>query len=183
MKLIILDRDGVINQEREDFIKNPDEWVAFPESLEAIANLTQSGFKVVICTNQSGLGRGLYTIETLNNIHEKMLKVIEQAGGEITAIFFCPHKPNENCDCRKPKPGMIKEIFERFSIDNPETIMFVGDSLRDLEAIHDVGGIPVLVKTGNGKKTLAKGGIPKNTLIFDNLLAVSEYLINKDNKE
>lgn len=183
MKLIILDRDGVINIEREDFIKNVDEWEEIPESLEAIANLTQSGFKVVVCTNQSGIGRGFYTMETLNSIHEKMHKRVEQAGGKIAAIFFCPHKPNDNCDCRKPKPGMIKEIFERFNIDDPTAIIFVGDSIRDLEAIHHMGGIPVLVKTGNGKKTLANGNLPKGTLIFDNLLAVSEYLINKETKE
>lgn len=183
MKIIILDRDGVINYDSDKYIKNIDEWEFIPSSLEAIANLTQSGYKVIVCTNQSGIARGFFTIEQLNEIHEKMHKVVAQAGGEITAIFVCPHKPDDNCDCRKPKPKMIIEICERFNIDDVSRIMMIGDSARDLETIHAAGGIPVLVKTGNGKKTLSRGKLPPGTLVFENLLAVSEYLLEKEEND
>ena len=177
MKIIILDRDGVINHDSREFIKNADEWEPIPGSIEAIANLTQAGYKVVVCTNQSGIGCKLYSMEDLNLIHEKMHKTVEQEGGEIVAIFFCPHKSDDNCSCRKPKPSMILDIVDRFNIDNVRNLMFVGDSLRDLEAIKAAGGIPVLVKTGNGKKTLADNNLPEGTLVFKNLLAFSEYLL------
>jgi D-glycero-D-manno-heptose 1,7-bisphosphate phosphatase len=177
MKIIILDRDGVINHDSTEFIKNADEWEPISGSIEAIANLTQAGYKVVVCTNQSGIGRKLYSMEDLNLIHEKMHKTVEQEGGEIVAIFFCPHKADDNCSCRKPKPSMILDIVDRFNIDNVSNLMFVGDSLRDLEAISAAGGIPVLVKTGNGKKTLADNNLPEGTLVFKNLLAFSEYLL------
>jgi D-glycero-D-manno-heptose 1,7-bisphosphate phosphatase len=182
MKLIILDRDGVINHDSEKYIKNVDEWIPIEESLEAIANLTQLDYKVVVCTNQSGFGRGLFGMEELNEMHEKMHKLVEQAGGEIAAIVMCPHLPTDNCACRKPKPGMILEICERFNVDDISQVMMVGDSERDLEAIHKAGGIPVLVKTGNGKKTLVKSKLPPGTLVFENLLEVSEYLIDKENE-
>jgi len=180
VKLIILDRDGVINYDSDEYIKNLDEWEPIPESLEAIANLTQSGYTVVVCSNQSGIGRGLFTLEELNIIHSKMHKLVGQAGGEIAAIFCCPHKPTDNCDCRKPKPKMIFDICERFNIDNLDSVIMVGDSERDLQAIYAAGGIPFLVKTGNGKKTLVKNNLPPNTLIFENLLEVSEYLIMQE---
>lgn len=183
MKVIILDRDGVINYDSDKYVKNIEEWEPIPESLEAIANITQLGYKVIVCTNQAGIGRGLFTVEELNNIHEKMHKLVEQSGGSIAAIFFCPHITEDNCQCRKPKPGMIHDICDRFNIDNISSVMLVGDSDRDLEAIHSAGGIPVLVKTGNGKKTLSKGKIPPGTLVFENLLEVSEYLMAKDNDE
>jgi len=183
MKLLILDRDGVINYDSDKYVKNIDEWEAIPESLEAIANITQLGYKIVVCTNQSGIGRGLFTLEELNDIHDKMHRLVEQSGGSITAIVFCPHRPEDNCNCRKPKPGMIIDICERFNIENLENIMMVGDSDRDLQAIAAAGGIPVLVKTGNGKKTLSKGKIPPGTLVFENLLEVSEYLMAKDHDE
>jgi D-glycero-D-manno-heptose 1,7-bisphosphate phosphatase len=180
MKIIILDRDGVINYDSNKYVKNVDEWEVIPSSMEAIANLTQAGYKVIICTNQSGISRGLFTIEELNEIHEKLHKCVAQSGGEITAIFMCPHKPDDNCACRKPKPKMIFEICERFNIDDISNVMMVGDSPRDLNAIMEAGGIPVLVKTGNGKKTLAKEKLPPGTLVFEDLLAVSEYLLNKE---
>lgn len=183
MKIIILDRDGVINHDSTKYVKNIDEWEIITDSAKAIANLTQIGYKVVVCTNQSGIGRGLYGMEELNAMHEKMHKLVSHEGGEIAAIFMCPHTPADNCECRKPKPGMIYEICERFNVDNISNVMLVGDSARDLEAIQAAGGIPVLVKTGNGKKTLAKGEIPPDTLIFDNLLEVSEYLISKEEEE
>jgi D-glycero-D-manno-heptose 1,7-bisphosphate phosphatase len=183
MKLLILDRDGVINYDSDKYVKNIDEWEAIPESLEAIANITQLGYKIVVCTNQSGIGRGLFTLEELHDIHDKMLRLVEQSGGNIAAIVFCPHTPEDNCNCRKPRPGMIIDVCERFNIENLENIMMVGDSDRDLQAIAAAGGIPVLVKTGNGKKTLSKGKIPPGTLVFENLLEVSEYLMAKDHDE
>ena len=177
MKVIILDRDGVINYDSENFIKTADEWEPIPGSIEAIANLTQAGYKIVVCTNQSGIGRKFYTMEDLNLIHEKMHKMVGQEGGEIVAIFFCPHKADDNCNCRKPKPSMILEIIDRFNIEDVSKLMLVGDSLRDLQAISSAGGIPVLVKTGNGKKTLANSELPEGTLVFKNLLAVSEHIL------
>ena len=180
MKLIILDRDGVINYDSDKYVKDVDEWNAIPDSLVAIANLTQAGWRVVVCTNQSGISRGLFTMEQLGEMHEKMHKVVEQAGGEIVAIFFCPHKPEDDCSCRKPIPGMILDICERFNIDDASNIMFVGDSERDLAAMYAAGGIPVLVKTGNGKKTLSKSKLPPTTLVFENLLEVSKYLLEKE---
>ena len=182
MKIIILDRDGVINHDSDKFIKSADEWNPLPGSLEAIAKLNQAGYKVVVCTNQSGIGRGLYTMKTLNEIHEKMHNLVDNAGGRIAAVFFCPHTSEDNCECRKPKPQMIFDICDRFNIDDIANIMFVGDSERDLLAIATAGGVPVLVKTGNGKKTLAKGNLPSGTLVFDNLLELSEYLIESGNK-
>ncbi|MCE3268061.1 MAG: D-glycero-beta-D-manno-heptose,7-bisphosphate 7-phosphatase [Burkholderiales bacterium] len=183
MKVIILDRDGVINQDSRKYIKSVDEWVIIPGSPKAIANLTQIGYTIVICSNQSGIGHGLYGMKELNEMHEKMHKLINNEGGNIDAIFICPHIPEDNCECRKPKPGMLNGIRERFNIDDMSKVMFVGDSERDLLAIENIGGIPVLVKTGNGKKTLTKATVPQGTLIFDNLLAVSEYLIAKEEEE
>jgi D-glycero-D-manno-heptose 1,7-bisphosphate phosphatase len=179
MKLIILDRDGVINFDSPNYIKSVEEWEAIPGSLEAIATLTQLGYKVVVCTTQSGIGRGIYTTEILNQIHQKMHKAVENAGGHIAAILFCPHTPEDKCNCRKPKPQMIQDICERFNVEDISKIMFVGDSERDLQAIDNASGIPVLVKTGNGKKTLLKAKLPLGTLVFENLLEVSEYILNK----
>ena len=183
MKIIILDRDGVINYDSDKYIKNADEWVVIDESLEAIAKLTNLDYKVIVCTNQSGIGRGLFTMEELNEMHEKMHKLVNQAGGEISAIFICPHTPDDNCECRKPKPGMIYEICERFNVEDINQVMMVGDSERDLEAFSRASGIPVLVKTGNGKKTLSKGKLPPGTLVFDSLLALSEHLMDKESLE
>jgi D-glycero-D-manno-heptose 1,7-bisphosphate phosphatase len=180
MKIIILDRDGVINHDSTKYVKSVDEWEAIPDSIKAIANLTHIGYKVVVCTNQSGIGRGLYAMEQLNEMHEKMHRLVHSSGGSIAAIVVCPHIPGDNCKCRKPKPWMIYEICERFNVDDISKVMLVGDSERDLQAIHSAGGIPILVKTGNGKKTLAKSELPPSTIVFDNLLAVSEYLIAKE---
>lgn len=182
MKIILLDRDGVINQESEKFVKNPEEFHLIPGSVDAIANLSQAGFKIVVCTNQSGLGRGLFTMEDLNAMHEKLHQSVEQAGGSVDVIMFCPHTPDDNCSCRKPKPGMILDICERFNVEDICKVMMIGDSIRDLQAIANVGGIPILVKTGNGKKTLAKEVLPAGTLVFDDLLAASEYVIESAQK-
>ncbi len=170
MKLIILDRDGVINYDSDQFIKSPEEWKPLPGSLEAIARLTQAGYRVVVATNQSGVGRGLFDMPMLNAIHEKMHKACAQAGGRIDAVFFCPHAADANCECRKPKSGMIREIAERFGMDL-DGVPSVGDSLRDLEASVRLGAQPVLVLTGKGVKTQTKGGLPLGTLVYPDLAA------------
>ena len=170
MKLIILDRDGVINYDSDQFIKSPEEWKPLPGSLEAIARLTQAGYRIVVATNQSGVGRGLFDMPTLNAIHEKMHKACAQAGGRIDAVFFCPHAADAGCECRKPKSGMIHEIAERYAMDL-KGVPSVGDSLRDLEASARLGAQPILVLTGKGQKTQAKGDLPEGTLVYPDLAA------------
>lgn len=179
MKLVILDRDGVINQDSANFIKNPNEWIALPGSLEAIALLNQSGFRVVIATNQSGIARGLFDMATLNAIHDKMHRALAQLGGRIDAMFYCPHAADDNCTCRKPKTGMMEDIARRFSVNLSE-VYAVGDSLRDLQAFHDAGCKPILVRTGKGEETLATGGLPKKTLIFADLAEATQHIIGED---
>lgn len=176
MKLVILDRDGVINKDRDDFVKNSLEWEPLDHSLEAIANLTQAGWRIVVATNQSGIGRGLFDLHALHAMHTKMHRLVNQAGGRIDAVVVCPHTPDDNCECRKPLPGMVKEVSERFNV-KPDSLPMVGDSLRDLEAIAAMGGQPILVKTGKGEKTFEKGGLPEGTLVFDDLYDAAEYLI------
>lgn len=178
MKLIILDRDGVINADSDAFVKTPDEWIALPGSLHAIARLHQADWTVVVASNQSGLGRGLFDMATLNAIHGKMRREITQAGGAVDAIFICPHLPDDNCNCRKPLPGMYEQIAERYDVDMAG-VPAVGDSLRDLQACSAVGCVPWLVKTGNGKKTLATGGQPPNTQVADDLAAVVDALLGE----
>ena len=165
MKLVILDRDGVINQDSIHYIKNPNEWIPIPDSLESIARLNQHGFSVIIATNQSGIGRGLFDIETMNAINKKMLGLLSQVGGHIDAIFYCPHTDDENCECRKPKTGMLEEISARFNT-NLKNIPAIGDARRDLEAYQSIGAQPILVKTGKGKETLENKLYPKNTWVF-----------------
>ncbi len=179
MKLIILDRDGVINEDSDSFIKTPDEWVELPGSLEAIARLTKAGYKIVVATNQSGLGRGFFDIMTLNAIHQKMQNAVKAAGGSIEAVFFCPHTASDNCDCRKPRQGMFSTIAERFET-KLDDVPSVGDSLRDLQAAFLAGCTPVLVLTGKGKQTLENGGLPPKTVLFDNLSAVVDHLLKEE---
>jgi len=153
-KLVILDRDGVINYDSKDFIKSPEEWHPIPGSLEAIAKLNQAGFNIAIATNQSGLARQFFDNQMLDLIHQKMQKYLAYLGGKIDAIFFCPHGPDDNCLCRKPKPGLLLEIASHFSIDfSRSPVPCIGDSLRDIEAAQAAGCRPILVKTGNGLKT------------------------------
>lgn len=175
MKLIVLDRDGVINIDSDQFIKSPDEWKPIPGSLEAIARLNESGWRVVVASNQSGVGRGLFDMDTLNAINEKMTKAIGQVGGRLDAIFFCPHSADSTCDCRKPKPGMFLQIAERFNVDM-KGVPVVGDSLRDLQAGVAVGCQPYLVLTGKGAKTQADPALPEGTLVFPDLAAVAAQL-------
>jgi D-glycero-D-manno-heptose 1,7-bisphosphate phosphatase len=176
MKIVILDRDGVINHDSDQFIKSPDEWLPIDGSLEAIARLSQAGYRVVVATNQSGVGRGLFDMATLNAIHEKMHKAVMQAGGRIDAIFFCPHTPEADCNCRKPRSGMIEAIAERYNVDL-SAVPAIGDSLRDLEAAARLGARPILVLTGKGAKAQAKGGLPQGTLIYPDLAAAVDALV------
>lgn len=150
---IILDRDGVINYDSTEYIKSPDEWEAIPGSLEAIAQLNRAGFRVVVVTNQSGIGRGYYDFETLDQIHEKLQQELATVGGHVEEIFFCPHHPIDNCNCRKPKPGLLYKIQEKYGIDFGDTY-FIGDSIVDVQVAMITGCKPILVMTGNGRKTL-----------------------------
>ena len=154
MTLVILDRDGVINFDSENYIKSPNEWQPIPGSLEAIAKLCRANFRVVLATNQSGIGRGLFDVDTLNRIHQKMIAQVQEKGGRIDAIFFCPHTPEDHCICRKPKPGLLLEASNRLRLPLGGT-PFVGDSDTDVEAALAAGAQPVLVNTGNGRATQA----------------------------
>jgi D-glycero-D-manno-heptose 1,7-bisphosphate phosphatase len=176
MKLIILDRDGVINHDSPEFIKSPAEWLAIPGSLEAIARLNQAGYRVVIASNQSGIARELFDMSILNAIHHKLHTNAQQVGASIDAIFFCPHAAIDNCDCRKPKSGMFDEISKRFNIDL-KGVPTVGDSLRDLQAGFNRGCTPYLVLTGKGKNTLATGGLPPGTEVMPDLAAMVDALL------
>jgi D-glycero-D-manno-heptose 1,7-bisphosphate phosphatase len=176
MKLIILDRDGVINHDSDAFIKSPDEWIPIPGSLEAIARLNQAGYRVVVSTNQSGIARGLFNMPTLNAIHQKMHSAAQAAGATIDAVFFCPHAAADNCDCRKPKPGMPQAIAKRFGI-SLKGVPVIGDSLRDLQSGFVLGCRPYLVLTGKGEKTREQGGLPPGTAIYPNLAAVVDHLL------
>ncbi|RBP53319.1 D-glycero-beta-D-manno-heptose 1,7-bisphosphate 7-phosphatase [Arenicella xantha] len=170
-KLVILDRDGVINQDSPEFIKSPDEWLPIKGSLESIARLSQAGIDVVVITNQSGIGRGLLTANTLGRIHVRMIDYVQQYGGKIQSILFCPHHPDDDCACRKPKAGLYDELATRLNISF-QGVYSVGDSLRDLQAARAAGASPVLVKTGNGKKTMkqiSQDADWDTTPVYDNL--------------
>ncbi|MBI2295531.1 MAG: D-glycero-beta-D-manno-heptose 1,7-bisphosphate 7-phosphatase [Betaproteobacteria bacterium] len=176
MKLVILDRDGVINHDSPSYIKSPEEWKPIPGSLEAIARLTQSGHHVVVATNQSGVGRGIFEMATLNAIHDKMNRAVGQAGGRIDAVFYCPHAREADCNCRKPKPGLLEDIARRFNA-NLKGVPCVGDSLRDLEAAAAVGAQPVLVLTGKGAKTRREERLPPNTVVYADLAEAVKSLV------
>lgn len=176
MKLIILDRDGVINFDSDQFIKSPAEWLAIPGSLEAIALLNQADYRVVVATNQSGIGRGLFDMPTLNAIHDKMHKACALVGARIDAVFFCPHTADSRCHCRKPGTGMLEEIAARYNM-SLAGVPAVGDSLRDLQPAAVLGAQPYLVLTGKGAKTQAAGGLPERTVVFPDLAAVVAELL------
>ncbi len=176
-KLIVLDRDGVVNHDSDQFIKSPDEWRSIPGSLEAIARLNHAGFRVVVATNQSGVGRGLLDFATLNAIHDKMHRALAHAGGRVDAVFYCPHTADARCECRKPKAGMLQEIGVRFNV-SMAGVPCVGDGLRDLQAADAGGAPPMLVLTGKGERTLREGGFPKNTVIFPDLAFAASALLS-----
>ena len=178
LKLVILDRDGVINQDSDHYIKSVDEWHPIPGSIEAISKLCHAGYKVVVCTNQSGIGRGLYDVDMLNAMHDKFHKLLAKHGGHVDAIFFCPHTDEDECDCRKPKNGMFKEVLKRFDLgENLAGVPVVGDSLRDLAGGVSLGAEPHLVLTGKGEKTRAAGGLPPYTAIHQDLAAFVNHLL------
>ena len=176
MKLIILDRDGVINEDSDDYIKSTDEFIPLPDSLEAIARLNHAGYTVMVATNQSGIARGLFSIDTLNAIHSKLRRELSTYGGRVDGIFFCPHGPDDHCDCRKPAPGLLYEIAERTG-RSLEGVPAVGDSLRDIQAAQAVGASPVLVKTGKGVRTLAHPHDLKDVPVFNNLAEFVDALL------
>ena len=178
-KLIILDRDGVLNFDSDAFVKSPQEWRPIPGSLEAVARLNQAGYRVVVATNQSGVARGLFSMSTLNAIHQKMHEAAQLVGAHFDAVFFCPHANIDNCDCRKPKAGMLHALATRFEV-SLKGVPTVGDSLRDLQAGFVAGCKPHLVLTGKGEKTRAAGGLPPGTTIHDNLAAVVDLLLQND---
>lgn len=176
-KLIVLDRDGVINEDSTDYIKDENEWHSIPGSLEAIGRLCSAGFRVVVATNQSGIGRGYLDMDALNRIHCKMRRETMRCGGQIEAVFFCPHAPSANCRCRKPQPGLFEQIASRCNL-SMKSIPVIGDALRDIQAALAVGAYPILVLTGKGKQTLkdnraALTGIP----IYSDLASASVALI------
>lgn len=174
--LLILDRDGVINFDSDHYIKSPDEWISIPGSMEAIALLTKENYKMVIATNQSGVNRKLFSLKTLESIHQKMLNQITMAGGKIEKIYFCPHRPDEHCDCRKPKSGMLKQIQCDFKV-NSDQMIYIGDSIKDYEAAKTIGCPFFLVRTGNGKKTEQTLKNDLKNRIFDNLLLFVKYFL------
>ncbi|MHB1566818.1 MAG: D-glycero-beta-D-manno-heptose 1,7-bisphosphate 7-phosphatase [Acidiferrobacter sp.] len=177
MRLVILDRDGVINEDSDAYIKSPDEWMAIPGSLEAIARLSHEGFHVVVATNQSGVGRGLFNIDMLNRIHNRMVDEVSAKGGQIDAIFFCPHTPADHCACRKPLPGLFVEIAQRLKI-NLSGAFAVGDSWRDIDAARQAQTRPVLVRTGKGLRTLAAGHNLDDVLVFNDLAHFADTLLS-----
>lgn len=178
MKLIILDRDGVINHDSEAFVKSAAEWKPLPGSLDAIARLTQAGWLVVIASNQSGIARGLFSADALNGIHNAMRQAVAASGGRIDAIFVCPHGPDDGCVCRKPRPGLFHDISRRYDV-SLAGVPAVGDSLRDLQAAAEAGCHPWLVMTGNGPKTLAGGQLPPGVQVRRDLADVVDSLLDE----
>jgi D-glycero-D-manno-heptose 1,7-bisphosphate phosphatase len=184
MKLIILDRDGTINEDRDDFVKSVDEWMPLPGALEAIARLNHAGWHVVVASNQSGLGRGLFDVAALNAMHAKMHKLLAAQGGKIDAVFYCPHTPDEACACRKPLPGLFEQIIERYGVDIATNVVHaVGDSLRDLQAGVAVGCRPHLVLTGKGEKyknAVLTADFPQGTQVHADLTAFANHLLQAE---
>ncbi|RJQ46274.1 MAG: D-glycero-beta-D-manno-heptose 1,7-bisphosphate 7-phosphatase [Gammaproteobacteria bacterium] len=178
MKLIILDRDGVINHDSDEYIKSPEEWAPVPGSLDAIARLKRAGYTVVVASNQSGVGRGLFTLDTLRKISEKMQREAAGAGGALDAVFYCPHAPQDNCACRKPKPGLLRDIATQFNHDL-KGVPAVGDTLRDIEAAQAVGAKPVLVRTGKGEEVIKSGKLPAGVEVYDDLAAFVSALLER----
>jgi len=172
--LIILDRDGVINQDSDNYIRSADEWIPIPGSIEAIAALSKAGYSIAIATNQSGLARGYFDNQILEAMHHKLVTLVNAAGGQIAHIAYCPHGPADDCDCRKPKPGLMHQISNALSIPLTTDVVVIGDSIRDLEAGIKAGCTVVLVKTGKGQKSLVKLKDPeysplKNIAVYNNL--------------
>lgn len=182
MKLVILDRDGTINEDSAEFVKSPSEWQPLPGALEAIARLNHAGWHVVVATNQSGLGRGLFDVASLNAMHAKMHTMLAAVGGRVDAIFYCPHAPDEGCRCRKPEPGLFEQIAERYGVDI-RGMPAVGDALRDLVSAAAAGCEPHLVLTGKSAALRDRAlpeGYPADTVVHDDLAAFAQYLVMQD---
>jgi D-glycero-D-manno-heptose 1,7-bisphosphate phosphatase len=180
MKICILDRDGTINEDSADYVKSPAEWQPLPGALEAIARINHAGWHVVLVTNQSGLGRGLFDMGALNAMHAKMHEMLAAVGGRVDAIFYCPHAPEDNCNCRKPASGLYEQIAERYGVDL-KGMPTVGDSVRDLVAGARVGCAPHLVLTGKSAGFRGRDlpdGFPQGTVVHDDLPAFAQYLVN-----
>lgn len=175
-KLIILDRDGVINEDSDAYVKSLAEWIPIPGSIEAIARLSKAGWLVAVATNQSGLARGYFALSALQDMHDALQQMVAEQGGRVDLIRFCPHGPEDLCDCRKPRSGLFRQIAEEMGIPLAD-VPVVGDSLRDLEAGTAVGCKPFLVRTGKGRQTELKP-LPPGTLVFDNLAAVADHLLD-----
>ena len=182
MKLVILDRDGTINEDSAEYVKSPSEWQPLPGALEAIARLNHAGWHVVVASNQSGLGRGLFDVASLNAMHAKMHTMLAAVGGRVDAVFYCPHAPDDHCHCRKPEPGLFEQIGERYGIDLQD-VPAVGDTPRDLVAAVTAGCEPHLVLTGKALAYRGRelpGGYPQGTVVHQDLAAFAEYLVSRD---
>jgi len=180
MRIIILDRDGVINYDSPAYIKSPAEWRPIPGSLDAIARFTRAGYRVMIASNQSGLGRGLFDVPALDTINDELRARLASLGGRIDAIFYCPHLPSDGCDCRKPEPGLFWQIAALPGVNLREALA-VGDSLRDLQAAASAGVETALVRTGNGARTEETGDVPAGVRVFDDLAAVADHYLFRAN--
>ena len=182
MKLVIVDRDGTINEDSAEYVKSPSEWQPMPGALEAIARLNHAGWHVVVATNQSGLGRGLFDVASLNAMHAKMHTMLAAVGGRIDAVFYCPHAPDEHCHCRKPEPGLFEQIGERYGLDL-RSVPAVGDAPRDLIAAVAAGCEPHLVLTGKAAGYRGRAlpeGYPANTIVHQDLAAFADYIVGQD---
>ena len=178
IKLIILDRDGVINHDSDEYVKSVEEWIPLDGSIEAIAKLSKAGYTICIATNQSGLARGYFSEDTLHAMHAKMLGLIEDAGGKVYSIHYCPHGPDDDCLCRKPSPGMYRAIADSFALADLTGSITVGDSLRDLQAGAALKCSTVLVRTGKGVRTLNSAKpLPAETMIFDDLMGFASSIL------
>ncbi|OGT19426.1 MAG: D-glycero-beta-D-manno-heptose-1,7-bisphosphate 7-phosphatase [Gammaproteobacteria bacterium RBG_16_57_12] len=179
MKWIILDRDGVINYDSDDYIRSVEEFVFIPGSVEAITRLCKAGYRVVVATNQSGVARGYFDLATLEAIHARLRQALAEQGAELAGIFYCPHGPEDQCDCRKPRPGLMHQIARTFHIDL-RGVPAIGDSLRDLQAAQAVQAKPILVRTGKGERTLARGAGLEGIPVYDDLAGAVEALLTAD---
>lgn len=181
-KLVILDRDGTINHDSDDYVKSPEEWVALPGAIDAMARLHHAGWHIVIASNQSGLGRGLFDVATLNLMHDKLNKALASAGGRVDAIFYCPHTPDDHCQCRKPLPGLFEQIGDRFGVPLSD-VHAVGDTLRDAQAAAAVGCQTHLVRTGKSQ-SLTEDRLPEHfppgTRVHADLSAFADWLLNHE---
>lgn len=177
-RLVILDRDGVINEDSDDFVKSAEEWIPIPGSLEAIARLNHAGITVAVATNQSGIGRGLFSIDDLNRMHAKFQRALGRVGGHVDGIFFCPHKPDDHCECRKPKPGLLRSVSLRFGLPLHD-VPFIGDTRRDVEAALAARATPVLVRTGKGSRTYDEHPELRDLPWFDDLAAAVDNLLKR----